>query len=251
MELKIIAAALLAGAAIGASAAEINVAVAANFTAPAKELAADYEKATGDKLVLSFGSTGNFYAQIKNGAPFDVLLAADDTTPAKAVKEGYGVEGTTFTYAIGKLVLWSSDANLIKGDAKVLTTDAVKHIAVANPKLAPYGLAAHETMDKLGIKAAITPKIVEGDNIGKTFQFVSTGNAEAGFIALSQCYKDGKMTSGSGWIIPQEYYNPIAQDAVLLKKGEKNEAAKKFLEYLRTSEKVAQVRAAYGYDTAK
>ena len=160
MELKIIAAALLAGAAIGASAAEINVAVAANFTAPAKELAADYEKATGDKLVLSFGSTGNFYAQIKNGAPFDVLLAADDTTPAKAVKEGYGVEGTTFTYAIGKLVLWSSDANLIKGDAKVLTTDAVKHIAVANPKLAPYGLAAHETVDKLGIKAAITPKIV-------------------------------------------------------------------------------------------
>ena len=251
MELKIIAAALLAGAAIGASAAEINVAVAANFTATAKELAADYEKATGDKLVLSFGSTGNFYAQIKNGAPFDVLLAADDTTPAKAVKEGYGVEGTTFTYAIGKLVLWSSDANLIKGDAKVLTTDAVKHIAVANPKLAPYGLAAHETMDKLGIKAAITPKIVEGDNIGKTFQFVSTGNAEAGFIALSQCYKDGKMTSGSGWIIPQEYYNPIAQDAVLLKKGEKNEAAKKFLEYLRTSEKAAQVRAAYGYDTAK
>ena len=140
---------------------------------------------------------------------------------------------------------------IIKGDAKVLTTDAVKHIAVANPKLAPYGLAAHETMDKLGIKAAITPKIVEGDNIGKTFQFVSTGNAEAGFIALSQCYKDGKMTSGSGWIIPQEYYNPIAQDAVLLKKGEKNEAAKKFLEYLRTSEKAAQVRAAYGYDTAK
>lgn len=251
MKMRMLAALLGLGAALGVSAAEVHVAVAANFTAPAKELAADFEKATGDKLVLSFGSTGNFYAQIKNGAPFDVLLAADDTTPAKAVKEGYGVEGTTFTYAVGKLVLWSSNADLIKGDAKVLTTDAVKHVAVANPKLAPYGLAAHEAMEKLGIKAAVTPKIVEGDSIGKTYQFVSTGNAEAGFIALSQCYKDGKMTSGSGWILPQDLYNTIAQDAVLLKKGEGNDAAKKFLDYLRTSEKAAAVRAAYGYDTAK
>lgn len=233
------------------SAAEVHVAVAANFTAPAKELAADFEKTTGDKLVLSFGSTGNFYAQIKNGAPFDILLAADDTTPAKAVKEGLAVAGTNFTYAVGKLVLWSSDPALIKGDASVLTTEAVKHVAVANPKLAPYGLAAHEAMQKLGIKAEIVPKIVEGDSIGKTYQFVKTGNAQAGFIALSQCWKDGQMTGGSGWIVPQALYNRIDQDAVLLKKGEKNDAAKRFLEYLRTSEKASAVREAYGYDSAK
>ncbi len=233
------------------NAEEVRVAVAANFTAPAQELAPIYEKATGDKLLLSFGSTGAFYAQIKNGAPFDVLLAADDETPAKAVKENHGVAGTTFTYAIGKLVLWSSDANLVKGDAAVLTTDAVKHVAVANPKLAPYGLAAHEAMQKLGIKAAVTPKIVEGDNIGKTFQFVKTGNAQAGFVALSQCYKDGAFTSGSGWIIPGELYNPIAQDAVLLKKGEKNEGAKRFLEFLKSSPEAARVREAYGYGTAE
>lgn len=234
-----------------AAADDVHVAVAANFTAPAQELAPIFEKATGDKVILSFGSTGAFYAQIKNGAPFDVLLAADDTTPAKAVKEGHGVAGTTFTYAMGKLVLWSTDAGLIKNDVKVLTTDAVKHVAVANPKLAPYGLAAYQTMEKLGIKDAVQPKVVEGDNIGKTFQFVKTANAQAGFIALSQCYKDGKMTSGSGWIIPQEYYEPIAQDAVLLKHGEKNEGAKRFLEFLKSSPEATKVRESYGYGSAQ
>lgn len=249
---KTILAALVAAAALPAAQAEdINVAVAANFTAPAKDLAPIYEKATGDKVVLSFGSTGAFYAQIKNGAPFDVLLAADDTTPRKAIDEGHAVPGTAFTYAVGKLVLWSSDASLVKDNADVLKTDAVKHVAVANPKLAPYGLAAHEAMKALGIEAAVTPKIVEGDNIGKTFQFVKTGNAEAGFIALSQCYKDGRMTSGSGWIVPQSLYGVIAQDAVLLKHGEKNEGAKRFLKFLKESPEASKIREAYGYDTAK
>ncbi len=251
MKMKLLALVACAMAAVSAQAADVRVAVAANFTAPSKDLAPLFEKATGDKLILSFGSTGAFYAQIKNGAPFDILLAADNKTPKKAVEEGYGVAGSTFTYAVGKLVLWSSDANLIKGSADVLKTDAVKHVAVANPKLAPYGLAAHQTMDKLGIKADVTPKIVEGDNIGKTFQFVKTANAQAGFIALSQCFKDGKMTSGSGWIIPQEYYDRIDQDAVLLNPGLKNTAARRFLEFLKTSPEAQKIREAYGYGSAQ
>ena len=226
---------LLAAVASGSLYAEtVRVAVAANFTAPIKELAPIYEKATGDKLVLSFGATGAFYAQIKNGAPFDVLLAADSKTPAKAVKEGFGVEGTNYTYAIGKLVLWSSDAGFIK-DQNSLKSDKLQKLAVANPKLAPYGEAAHQAMEALGMKAALTPKIVEGD----------------GFVAMSQCAKDGKFTSGSGWVVPQELYKPITQDAVLLKAGEKNEGAKRFLEYLKTNKEADRIRFVYGYDTAK
>ena len=190
--LTAVASLLMTCAAFGVSAEEVHVAVAANFTAPAKDLQPAYEKATGDKLILSFGATGAFYAQIKNGAPFDVLLAADAKTPAKAVKEGYGVAGSTYTYAIGKLVLWSSDANLVKDDvAAVIKSDAVKHLAVANPKLAPYGEAAYQTLGALGLEKDAESKIVIGDNIGKTLQFVSSGNVEAGFIALSQCFKGG------------------------------------------------------------
>lgn len=243
--------ALLFSIAQVAGADEVHVAVAANFTGPMKDLAPLYEKATGDKLLLSFGSTGAFYAQIKNGAPFDVLLAADSETPKKAVEEGLGVVGTTFTYAVGKLVLWSANTGLVKEDPKVLSTDIVKHVAVANPKLAPYGLAAYEAIKSLGLESVVKPKIVEGDNIGKTFQFVKTGNAEAGFIALSQCWKNGKFTSGSGWIVPQTHYSRIDQDAVLLKKGEKNEGAVRFLEYLKGSEEAARIREAYGYGSAE
>lgn len=246
------AAAIVASAAFAVSAEEVHVAVAANFTAPAKDLQPIYEKATGDKLVLSFGATGAFYAQIKNGAPFDVLLAADAKTPAKAIKEGYGVAGTSYTYAVGKLVLWSSDANLVKNDvASVINSAAVKHVAIANPKLAPYGEAAYQTLKSLGLEKAAEPKTVLGDNIGKTFQFVKMGNAEAGFIALSQCFKGGKFTSGSGYVIPQELYGEIKQDAVLLKAGEKNEGAKRFLKFLKESKEATDVRTAYGYGTAK
>lgn len=243
---------VLASYAAFASAEEVRVAVAANFTAPAKDLQPVYEKATGDKLILSFGATGAFYAQIKNGAPFDILLAADAKTPKKAVEEGHGVAGSTFTYAIGKLVLWSADDKLVGNDvAAVINSPAVKHVAVANAKLAPYGEAARETLAKLGLEKAVEGKTVVGDNIGKTYQFVKTGNAEAGFIALSQCFKGGAFTSGSGYVIPQELYSPINQDAVLLKAGEKNEGAKRFLKFLRESQEAADVRAAYGYGTAK
>lgn len=248
---KLFAALVMTTAAAAVFAEDVHVAVAANFTGPIKELAPLYEKETGDKLVLSFGSTGAFYAQIRNGAPFDVLLAADNETPKRAVSEGFGIAGTTFTYAVGKLALWSSDPSLITDDPKVLLKDEVKHVAVANPKLAPYGLAAHEAMETLGLKAGVTPKIVEGDNIGKTFQFVKTGNAQAGFVALSQCWKDGHFVGVSGWIVPQSLYNRIDQDAVLLKKGEKNEGAVRFLKYLKDSEAAARVREAYGYGSAQ
>ena len=241
---------LLTGVSASVLAEDVRVAVAANFTGPVKELAPVYEKATGDKLVLSFGATGAFYAQIKNGAPFDILLAADAKTPAKMVTEGLGVQGSTFTYAIGKLVVWSADANFIK-DAKSLENPALNKLAVADPRLAPYGEAAMETLTALKLKEKLEPKFVVGGNIGKTFQFVKSENAQAGFVALSQCYKNGAFTSGSGWVVPQSLYNPIRQDAVLLKAGEKNEGAKRFLEFLKKSPEAAAVREAFGYGSAQ
>ncbi len=244
--IKLAFAGILGAAACAASAADVLVAVAANFTAPAKELAPIFEKQTGHKLVLSFGSTGMFYGQIKNGADFDVLLAADAKTPKKALDEGYGVPGTSFTYAVGKLVLWSSDAGKVTDGEKLLKSGDFNKCAVANPKLAPYGLAAYETLKALGIMDKVSPKFVEGDNIGKTFNFVKTGNADIGFVALSQVSKNGKFTGGSGWIVPDKYYSPIRQDAVQLKNGKNAEAAKAFLEFLKGPE-AKKVKEAYGY----
>ena len=242
-----------AGAAATATAETVRVAVAANFAGPAKALQGDFEKLTGDKLVLSFGATGGFYAQIKNGAPFDVLLAADAKTPAKALREGFGVPGSSFTYAVGRLAFWSAAPGLVTdGNAvELLKGDALKKIAVANPKLAPYGLAAHEVLAKLGLASAVASKIVEGDSIGKTYQYVASGNAQAGFVALSQCAQNGRFVSGSGWIVPTDLYSPIMQDAVLLKAGERNEGAKRFLEFLKTSPQADRVRQAFGYGRAE
>lgn len=245
---KLACAATLAVAASAATAADVLVAVAANFTAPAKELAPLFEKATGHKLVLSFGGTGTFYGQIKNGAKFDVLLAADAATPKKAIDEGYGVPGTSFTYAVGRLVFWSADAKRVTDGERLLASGDFNKCAVANPKLAPYGLAAYETLKAMGLFEKIRPKFVEGDNIGKTFNFVKTGNADVGFIALSQVAKNGRITSGSGWIVPQNLYQPIRQDAVLLKNGDNPEAARAFLEFLKGAEAV-KVKIAYGYGT--
>lgn len=243
---KLIFAGILAAVSVSAAAGEVLVAVAANFTAPAKDLAPLFEKATGHRLVLSFGGTGTFYGQIKNGAKFDVLLAADAKTPKKAIEEGYGVPGTSFTYAVGKLVFWSSDANKVTDGEKLLSSGAFNKCAVANPKLAPYGLAAYETLKTMGLFEKLRPKFVEGDNIGKTFNFVKTGNADVGFVALSQVAKNGRITSGSGWVVPEKYYAPIRQDAVLLKNGSNPEAARAFLEFLKGDE-AAKVKQAYGY----
>lgn len=239
---------LIAGMAMGsASAEEVQVAVAANFTAPMKIIAADFEKASGQKVALSFGATGKFYAQIKNGAPFDILLAADDETPAKMEKEGLGVAGSRFTYAIGKLVLWSAKPDFVDAKGEVLKKGGFEHIALGNPKLAPYGAAAVETMTRLGVMSTLEPKFVQGENIAQTFQFVSTGNAELGFVALSQVYEDGKLKSGSGWIVPADMHSPIRQDAILLPKGKGNPAAEALLKYLKSSKAKAVIKA-YGYD---
>ncbi|AKK00895.1 molybdate ABC transporter substrate-binding protein [Pseudomonas sp. MS646] len=225
---------------------EVQVAVAANFTAPIQAMAADFEKDTGHKLVAAYGATGQFYTQIKNGAPFEVFLAADDTTPAKLESEGDTVKGSRFTYAIGTLALWSAKDGYVDAKGQVLKDNAFQHLSIANPKAAPYGLAATQVLDKLGLTAQVKGKIVEGQNITQAYQFVSTGNAELGFVALSQIYKDGKVTGGSAWIVPAELHDPIKQDAVILSKGRDNPAAAALVDYLK-GPKAAAIIQAYGY----
>lgn len=230
----------------GVFADEVHVAVAANFTAPIQAIAKDFEKDTGHKLVASFGATGQFYTQIKNGAPFEVFLAADDTTPARLESEQEIVQGSRFTYAVGTLALWSAKADYVDGNGQVLKNGQFEHLSIANPKAAPYGLAATQVLDKLGLTEAIKPKIVEGQSIAQAYQFVSSGNAELGFVALSQVYKDGKLTGGSAWIVPANLHEPIRQDAVILNKGKDNAAAKALLDYLK-GPKAAAVIQSYGY----
>lgn len=230
-----------------AHADEVQVAVAANFTAPMKQIAAEFEKDTGHKALLAFGATGKFYAQISNGAPFEVLLAADDETPARLVKELLAAPETGFTYATGKLALWSAKADYVDSQGQVLKKGDFKHLALANPKTAPYGAAAMEVMKQLGVLDSIQPRFVQGENIAQTHQFVATGNAELGFVALSQVFKDGKVSSGSAWIVPAKLYAPIHQDAVLLAKGRNNPAATALLNYLKT-DKARTLIKAYGYE---
>ena len=225
---------------------EVQVAVAANFTAPIQAIAKDFEKDTGHKLVASFGATGQFYTQIKNGAPFEVFLSADDTTPAKLEQEGDSVKGSRFTYAIGTLALWSAREGYVDDKGEVLKGNSFEHLSIANPKAAPYGLAATQVLAKLGLTDATKPKIVEGQSITQAYQFVSTGNAELGFVALSQVFKDGKLTSGSAWIVPANLHEPIKQDAVILNKGKDNPAAKALIEYLK-GPKAAAVIKSFGY----
>ena len=229
-----------------AHADEVQVAVAANFTAPMQKIAAEFEKDTGHKAQLAFGSTGKFYAQIRNGAPFEILLAADDTTPEKLEKEGAAVAGSRFTYAIGKLALWSSKAGFVDDKGEVLKKGEFKHVSIANPKLAPYGAAAIETLTALKLLDAIQPKFVQGENIAQTHQFVATGNAELGFVALSQVMKDGKISEGSGWIVPSSLHQPIRQDAVLLTNGKGKPAAEALMKYL-AGEKAKAVIQSFGY----
>jgi molybdate transport system substrate-binding protein len=229
-----------------ARAEETQVAVAANFTAPAKLIAAEFEKETGHKAVLAFGATGKLYAQIKNGAPFEVLLAADDRTPAKLEEEGMAVRDSRFTYAVGQLVLWSARPDLVDEEGEVLEKGDFKHLAIANPKTAPYGAAAIETLTALKLLDAVTPKLVQGENIAQTHQFVVSGNAELGFVALSQVWKDGKLTSGSAWVVPEALHAPIRQDAVLLNSGAGNAAAVAWLDFLK-GEKAREVIHAFGY----
>jgi len=241
----------LATLAVSASAAagEVQVAVAANFTAPMQAIARQFEQDTGHQAVAAFGATGQFYSQIKNGAPFEVFLAADDDRPARLEAEGQAVPGSRFTYAVGALALWSAKPGYVDDQGAVLKQNAFRHLAIANPKTAPYGLAATQVLARLGLAEAVGPKLVEGQSIAQTQQFVATGNAELGFVALSQVYKDGKLTAGSAWRVPASLHDPIKQDAVILAKGKDNPAARAFVDYLK-GPKAAGIIESYGYQVS-
>ncbi|CAN7616390.1 molybdate ABC transporter substrate-binding protein [Devosia sp. LjRoot16] len=226
-----------------ASAADVSAAVAANFTKPAEELGAAFTAKTGDTVSFSFGATGVLYTQISQGAPFEVFFSADNKRPAQAVKEGFAVDGTVFTYAVGKVALYSPSLDLTDG-AAVLTANGFQHLSVADPKTAPYGAAAMETLGKLGLTEAVTPKIVTGENISQALQFIDSANAELGFVALSQVID---KPAAQVWRVPAEDYSPILQDAVLLKPGEADPAAAAFLEFLKGDEARAIIEK-YGYE---
>ena len=238
--------ALAAATLASAHAETVAVAVAANFTAPMQKIAAQFEQDTGHKAELSFGATGKFYAQIRNGAPYAILLAADDATPAKIAKEGLGIDATRFTYAVGQLVLWSKQADYVDAGGQVLGQAGWQHIAIANPKLAPYGAAAMQALDRLGLAGQVQPRIVQGENIGQTYQFVASGNAELGFVALSQVTENGRLREGSAWVVPAELHDTIRQDAIVLKPGDGNPAAAALMDYLKGAKARAVIRS-YGY----
>ena len=225
---------------------EAMVAVAANFSAPMQQIAALFHKETGHQIKLSFGASGGIYAQIKNGAPFDLFLSADQLTPQKLEAEGLGVPNSRFTYATGQLVLWSKQEGLVDAKGHVLQNKSIQRIALANPKLAPYGAAAIETMTNLGLLKELQSKLVQGDNIAQTYQFVSTQNAQIGFVALSQVFANGKITSGSAWIVPGNLHQPIQQDVILLRKGQDNKAATALLLYLK-GEQAKKIMKSFGY----
>jgi molybdate transport system substrate-binding protein len=231
-----------ASTAANATAKQTNVAVAANFAEPAKQIAALFREKTGYEAVLSFGASGQFYTQITQDAPFQVFLSADEKRPKDAVDVGLAVPDSRFTYAIGKLLLWSKSLDLAKGD-DVLKANAFAKLSIANPTAAPYGVAAIETLKALGVFDATAPKIVQGNSIAQAFQFIDTGNAELGFVALSQL---ANVTSGSRWMVPQTLYKPIRQDAVLLKKGADDAASKAFVTFLKGPE-ARKIIEKFGY----
>jgi molybdate transport system substrate-binding protein len=225
-------------------AADTQVAVAANFTEPAKEIAAAFKAKTGHTATLSFGSSGQFYAQIAHGAPYEVFLSADAERPKKAEEEGLGVPGARFTYAVGRLVLYSKTPGLVDAKGAVLTSGKFEKLSIADPTAAPYGEAAVETMRKLKVYDALAPRIVKGSSITQAYQYVATGNAELGFVALSQVVN---VPGGSRWLVPAADHAPIQQQAVLLKTGEKNPAARAFLTFLKSRTAVAIIKR-YGYE---
>ena len=224
---------------------EIHVAVASNFADAIKTIAQQFEANTGLKVILSFGSTGKHYAQIKNGAPFDAFFAADTKRPKLLDEEDLIIPDSRFTYAVGKIVLWSPNKDLVDANAKILAEDKFRHLAIANPKLAPYGKAAQEVLQARGLWSQLQGRMVRGENIGQTFQFVKSGNAELGFVAYSQVKRPGQPVTGSLWAIPQSLYSPIAQQAVLLKD---NETARKFLQFIRSNQALDIIEG-YGYGT--
>ncbi|RYF16198.1 MAG: molybdate ABC transporter substrate-binding protein [Comamonadaceae bacterium] len=238
--------ALLVAACSGATAAPVQVAVAANMALPMQEIAAGFQAATGHRAVLALGSTGKLYAQVRNGAPFQVLVAADQETPARLEQEGLAARGSRFTYATGRLVLWSADAAAVDAHGAVLRQPPRAKLALADPRVAPYGAAAIATLTRLGVLQAWQPHLVQGESVGQAFQFAASGNARFGFVALSQVMAQGRIVRGSAWIVPAELHAPLKQDAVLLAPGGADPAAKALLDYLRGDAARAVLRA-YGY----
>jgi molybdate transport system substrate-binding protein len=223
------------------------VAVAANMAAPMQKIATDFTRATGHEAVVVLGSTGKFYAQIRSGAPFEVLLAADDDTPAKLETEGLGVRGTRFTYATGRLALWSADPGAVDAQGQVLRQPPKGKLAIADPRLAPYGFAAMEALAGLGVAAAWAPHLVQGENIGQAYQFAATGNANLAFVALAQVMTDGRIAKGSAWVVPATLHTALKQDAIVLKPGQSSPAAAALMDYLRSDAARAILRG-YGYE---
>ena len=237
-------AAVLAVGATAAAAADTQVAVAANFAEPAKEIATAFKAATGHNAILSFGSSGQFYAQMARGAPFEVFLSADADRPKRAEQDGLGVAGSRFTYAIGRLVLYSKTSGLVDANGAVLKAGSFQKLAIADPVAAPYGVAAVSAMTRMGVYNALKPKIVTGTSITQAFQFVDTGAAELGFVAYSQVIN---TPGGSRWLVPMTYHAPIDQQAILLHTGKNNPAAKAFMAFLKTPAATAIIKK-YGYE---
>jgi molybdate transport system substrate-binding protein len=228
------------------SAGELNVAVASNFTAPAQQLAELFQKETGHTVKLSFGSSGKFTTQIQQGAPFDVFLSADEKNPQLLEKEGLAVADSRFVYVLGKLVLWSAKPGYVDDQGAVLSQGSYNKLAYADPKLAPYGLAAQQTLQKLNLWGKVQSKLVTGENITQAYQFAATGNAEIAFIALSQVTKDGRVSEGSYWVVPADLYQPIRQSAVRLSAAKDPVAAQAFLTFMKSAKSVSIIRD-FGY----
>jgi molybdate transport system substrate-binding protein len=236
-------------AAVDSTAEQLMVAVASNFSATMRELSAAFTQKSGHTLNISFGSSGKFYAQIIHGAPFQIFLSADQTKPEALIKAGFVAPASRFTYALGALALWSPNNELVDARGDVLSGRNYRKLAIANPLLAPYGAAAIDVLRHLNMEASTRSSWVIGENIAQTYQFVSTGNAELGFVSLSQIMDRGRLTSGSVWIVPKDLYRPIKQDAVLLKASEHNKAAQEFMTFL-TSAKAEHIIRSYGYQLA-
>lgn len=237
---------ILVGLGTGVQAGEVLAAVASNFEQPAREIAATFEKKTGHRVQIASGATGKLFAQIQNGAPFEIVLAADSATPVKMIAESLAVRGSEFPYAIGKLALWTAETGKLGSGEEWLRQGDFKKLAIANPKTAPYGAAADQVLNTLGLRESVTSKIVEGENIAQTLLFVSSGNAGLGFVALSQISKNGKLTTGAMWVVPQALYSPILQAAVLTERGRTNPIAQEFLDFLRSGEALEIIRS-FGY----
>ncbi len=227
---------------------ELRLAVASNFTAAFQQLAPRFEQATGHRLKPSFGSTGKLYAQIRQGAPFEILLAADDQHGKLLIESGLGVPGSEFIYAVGRLVLWSAQPELVGASREILASERFRRLAIANPLTAPYGAAAIETLESLGLHETLNSKLVRGENIAQALQFTYSGNAELGFIAWAQLKALPAKQQGSFWLVPEDLHEPIRQEAILLRQGEDSQAARAFLDFLQSPQTRALLKE-WGYDT--